>query len=108
MEKWNLYASVNVTADRGGFDLNKTALTFGLIKVGGSSTRNIVINNTHSFPISIEITSEGNITSLLRYDNNVVVGNGEAKNITFSAVSERNTTLGFYGGFVHFKIVPAV
>jgi hypothetical protein len=108
LEKWNVYASVNVTSGIGGFDLNGTALIFGKMGLGGSSKKYITIDNSHNFPILVKISAKGSIVPLLRYDNNIVVGNGEAKNITFSAVSERNTTLGFYEGFVHFKTVPAV
>jgi hypothetical protein len=108
LEKWNLYTYVNVTSDRGGFDLNNTALTFGKIPLGGAAKRYIEIDNTHPFPIEVEISSEGTISPMLVYNESVIIDKGVAENISFSAVSTRNTTLGFYDGFVHFKTVPAV
>ncbi len=107
LQEWELYSYVNVTADRGGFDLNGTALTMGLVRQGGASRRNINFTNDYSFPVAVKIGCEGSICPLFSYENPVYVEAYNKTQIEFEARSERNTTVGLYEGFVKFKVVPA-
>ncbi len=106
LQKWSIYASVNVT-DRGGFDLNGTALTFGKIELLGSSTRYVNFTNGYNFPVFVKISANGNIAPLLSYENLAYVKEGEIEKIGISAVAKNDTRLGFYEGYVNFKVVPA-
>ncbi len=107
LERRNFYTNVNITADTGGFDLNTTALTFGKIKIGGSATRNIIFENNYDFPVIVKINSEGSINQLLSYEKEVFVDEEETKKIGFSVTSKASDLLGYYDGFIEFKIIPA-
>ena len=108
IDNYKIFASVEVTPNRAGFDLNSTALTFGLIRSNGtaSATRSIVYNNSRDFPVIMKISSEGNITQLLSYENNIRIEAYENKSIKFR-VSSPGPETGYYDGWVNFKVVPA-
>lgn len=106
LEKWEIYASVNVT-DGGGFDLNSTAMTFGRIKMFGSSSRAVNFTNEYNFPVLVEISADGNIAPLLAYITPVFVKEGEIMRIVVSALAKNGTLFGFYEGHVNFKVMPA-
>ncbi len=97
-------ASVNITLDSGGFDLNSSSLTFGNIALGGSSTRRVLFNNGYEFPVTLEISTEGNISEIISYDKVVHVDKGESKYISFSAVSTEEANFGHYSGIVKIKV----
>ena len=108
VEKRTFYASVNVTKDRGGFDLNISALTFGKIASGGSASRDISFWNGYGFPVILEISSSGSIKNILSYDNDILASANETKRIGFSVSASNETKIGFYEGYVTIKVVPAV
>ena len=108
LQNWELYSNVEVSADKGGFDLNTTALTMGIIKLGGASRRTINFTNDYDFPVLVKISAKGNITYLLQYETPVFVESGEKISIKFQATSTRETPVGEYEGFVKFKAVPAI
>lgn len=108
LNNWKLYANVNVTNNASGFDLNVTALTFGKIGLQSLSvTRTVNFTNGYSFPVVLKISTEGNIATLLTYEQNILVNSGETKKIGFSVISSNETSLGVHDGFVKFKVVPA-
>jgi len=104
LETREIFASVKITTDRGGFDLNASALTFGEIKIGGSSTRNVIFQNKYEFPVLVVISAEGSIKPFLSFDDAVLVNVNETKKIGFSVVSSIDTEPGTYSGKVKFKI----
>jgi hypothetical protein len=106
LQKWDIYASVNVS-DKGGFDLNGTALTFGKIKPLDSSTRTVNFTNGYNFPVYVEISADGDITPLLSYETPVFVNAGEFRRIGVGVLTKNDTPQGFYEGHVNFKVVPA-
>lgn len=97
------YASV-IVGDRGGFDLNDSALTFGAIASGGSSTRNVIFKNNYEFEVIVYITSVGNISALLSHEQGIVIGSGEEKKIGISAGIPLDFERGFYDGEVLFSV----
>jgi len=101
------YASVNITERVLGFDLNGSALTFGLLAIGGSVERNIIFSNEHSFPVVAEIEVEGDIVGLLSFDRFVTIEEGEEERIPFTISAPRGSLEGFYDGNVKFLIRPA-
>lgn len=107
LKKWTIYTNVEVSADRGGFDLNSTALTMGVIKAGGAARRWVNFTNDYDFPVVLKIDSKGNITELLRYEDDIYVEPGELKRVEISAVSTTETPVGQYEGYLTFKVVPA-
>lgn len=100
------YANVNIS-DRIGFDVNGSALTFGNVVSGGSSTRKIIIDNNYSFPIAVYVTAEGDIAPLLNFDKIVLIKEGESKLIPISVVSS-GFDYGAYTGNVSFKLLRSV
>ena len=103
LEARRYYASVTV-GDRGGFDLNDSALTFGAIMPGGSSARSVSFENNYDFDVIVYITSEGNISDLLSYEQNVTVGAGEKKDIGISVGVPLDFEMGFYDGEVLYSV----
>lgn len=107
VEKYSVYTSITISNSSVGFDVNKTALTFGSIKAGNVARRGMIFTNNYIFPVVVKITTNGNISDLLDYDNPVYADVGETKNITFQVAATENTSLGDYNGYVHFKVFPA-
>ncbi len=100
VEVKKVFASVEVTENTGGFDLNSTALTFGKIAIGGSATRNLLFANGYSVPVIIYLEANGNIADLLVFQKSYSVAVGESISIPFSVITHENTSLGFYSGIV--------
>ena len=103
LETYNIYTNVNVTNGRIGFDVNGTALTFGVVGEGISSSRNIIFTNNYDFPVIVKINANGGIKSLLRFDDVVRVELGETKKIPFILTPSSNDD-GFYDGSITFTI----
>jgi len=99
-------ASTIVTRDTGGFDLNSTALTFGSITLGGSSTRSILVNNSYSFPIRVEPVIEGSIQDLISYDY-LVIQPYQSASFSMTVFADLNKSLGKYIGNVSVRLFPA-
>jgi len=101
------YASVNITVREGGFDVNGTALTFGLVPVGGSVSRTVIFRNEFDFPVIAKISAKGDITPLLDFERSVRLEVEEEKRIGFSAYGIADFERRFYDGTVTIKIWPA-
>ncbi len=115
-----VYASVNVS-DRVGFNVNGSALTFGSILPGGSSSRSVIFQNTYSFPVELRISVEGDIAGLVQVGDgweipvggglDVQVGDGweipvgGGLEIPFSVYAGPGVRQGFSDGFVVFRIL---
>ena len=99
LDKKFFLASVEVS-DRGGFDLNKSALTFGKITPGGSSSRQVELKNNYDFPIKVEIWAEGDIKEFLEFEEVVSLDVGEEKKISFSASALSDEEFKKYSGNV--------
>lgn len=106
LEKRTFYASVNVTLDSGGFDLNTTALTFGKISLGGSASRGIIFDNKYEFPVIARVSSRGRISEILTYENDILIEKNETRKLSFSVATSNKTELGFYEGYITVKVVP--
>ncbi len=107
LQTQTFYASVNVSDEIIGFDLNNTALTFGSIGKEKSSTRSIRIENGYAFPIVAILNAKGEIAPLLNYDNAVKIDSGDKRVISLSAFTPSNLTEGFYSGEIEISLYPA-
>lgn len=59
-------ADLKVTDNKFGFNLDKDMLHFGKVKRGAaSSLRTIIINNTRTFPVEIQIKATGDLKPFL-------------------------------------------
>ena len=104
IDSWDIYVSFEATDDTGGFDLNNTALTFGKIPKGSSSTRSINFDNNYDFPIRLAIFSEGEIKDYLSYTNKIIVYSKEKEKIYFIMSVPADLDDGYYDGLVKVRI----
>ena len=96
--KEELYSSF-IVSDHIGFDLNKTALTFGLIQPGESATREINLANNFNKRVKIIFKSKGNISDfIIVSQNDFIMNPNETKTIIFSVFPPKNISLGKYEG----------
>lgn len=92
-----------IVSDRIGFDLNSTALTFGAIIRGGSSTREISIENNFGFPIEAEIYGKGDTARFISpFEEHIE--KDEKKSIKINAFVPEDAVSGEYKGKVIIKI----
>ena len=106
LESHSLYASATISSEKGGFDVNSTALTFGIVRLGGSSTRAISVSNSHAFPLVMRISAKGSIEPHLAYAPVLRLEPYETQRISFSLVASPDTPPGFYDGEVSFRFYP--
>jgi hypothetical protein len=93
----DIYASINVT-DHFGFDLNDSALTFGKLPNGGSLTRHVSFHNDQEVPVILKIEKESSLEDIIFHENDIKVGKGETKRISFAAIVPDEKEHGFYEG----------
>jgi hypothetical protein len=94
-----LYVSVSVTNDTGGFDVNSTALTFGKISLGGSSMRSVKVYNPYPFPVRAESSFSGSINDLvISPSSSFVILPNQTQSISFAISSNHTSSLGEYNG----------
>ena len=96
-------ASVNVTENLEGFDLNSSALTFGSIVFGGSSSRSVLVDNPYSFPVRVEPFVEGTISELVIYSP-MIVSPHNSSSFQISVFSGPNISLGGYTGNISIRL----
>ena len=90
-----------------GFDMNDSALTFGTVGKGGTSTRRIRIENKHPFPIIVFIEANGDIKDFLNYEEYIRIEQGMTESAAISASAPYDATEGLYSGSVEFLIKSA-
>jgi len=100
IEKKILLAKV-IVGDMYGFDLNSSALTFGMLVPGGTSSRGINLVNKYNREIKVDIYSEGDITKFIQVsENNFILKENEAKSVSFTATAPLDAPLGTYEGVI--------
>ena len=83
LEKRALITTLSI-GEIAGFDVNKTALTFGTITHNSNSQRNLIVKNNYPFPIKLELNTEGDIEKLLIFDKVIYLDVGEEKIININ------------------------
>jgi hypothetical protein len=99
LEEKNIYASLKIS-DKGGFDVNTSALTMGTLRPGDSSLRPLFIENNYDIPIEIEFIPKGNISKFLKFDKDIFLEPGKNITLNVNAVVSRDEPFGFYDGNV--------
>jgi len=108
--RWNLVeerviGSSFIFGERVGFDLNSSALTFGMIKTGSTSTRTIEIKNNKNQEVYVSIYSKGEISDFLKVsDNDFSLSEGQNKTVSFSVTAKNDTEKKKYDGFVIIRV----
>jgi len=101
LEKREIYSSI-IIGEKYGFDINGTALTFGMITPGSSSsTREISLVNNYDKNVSVEIYAEGDIKDFLKVSkNNFILRSNESVNVGFTVSVPSECEMGAYDGTV--------
>jgi hypothetical protein len=86
----------------GGFNLNKTALTYGTITRGGSAVRNVIIGNEYSFPIIVKVFASGSLVQFLTVEENLSLEPGESRKVAVAVQAPRDAEFGNYSGELSF------
>ena len=97
-------ASVSVTENVVGFDLNSSALVFGSIVKGSKITRRVSVENKYFFDIKVQFNFYGEITPLFEKISFIKISSGETKSIPISIISKMDTSFGNYSGFVKIEL----
>lgn len=108
LEKKEIYASVTVS-DSYGFEINGSALMFGMTTPGSSASKSIDLTNDYDSEVRVEIYSKGEIGRFLEIsENNFLLGVGESKEVNFAVVIPENIDYRVYDGRVFVLIRNAV
>lgn len=102
LEEREMYAEIIVNSSASyGVIKNGSALMFGRIPPGSSSSKTVDIENIYDYYVKVDIYSEGSISDMLQIsDNNFVLFPGEKKTIEFLALPSSDTKDGTYTGKV--------
>lgn len=104
LEKKQIYAKL-IVSDKYGFDLNNTALTFGMAEPGGASSRDLIIESKYNSDVNVDIYVSGNISKFISISkNDFVLNKGANEKINFVASVPKNTEYGVYEGYVDIVI----
>ena len=87
-----------------GFDLNTSALTFGKIIPGGSSTRNIFFENYENKDIEIEILASENIAEFMDFQSEYFIPAKQNATIPITVTIPLETEDGEYLGKVKIQL----
>lgn len=106
ISEYSYQTTAYVTRDVAGFDVNSSALTFGSIVPGGTSTRSIIVDNSYSFPIKVQPEVEGSIQKIISYQP-LIVGPNQSSKLDFTVYAESIDFLGNYTGNIKIKLTRA-
>jgi len=88
-----------------GFDLNSSALTFGRLPAGSSSTRSVLIQNDYDTRVFVSLFSSKSVSKMLVIsENDFFLEPQESKAISFFVYASPNASLGEYNGQVKIRI----
>lgn len=100
LDEKKIYTSV-IISDHAGFDLNKTALTFGMTQAGGGASRSLIVKNNFKDRAKVMISAEGSISDFLSVsENHFILDAGEEKIIDFSVITPKGISEGKYEGVI--------
>ena len=103
-ETREIYAQV-VISNGFGVAINGTSLIFGMIPQGGTSRKEIMLENNYKEDARFKIYIEGNISDfLIVSENNFILKPNETKTLTFTTHPPNNAGLGTYDGKVIFIV----
>ncbi|MGV8142005.1 MAG: hypothetical protein ACP5NS_00015 [Candidatus Pacearchaeota archaeon] len=108
LDSFELYSNVNISEEASiGFDLNSSALTFGVVSQYGASLRKITLTNSHDFPIRVKISSSGKISEILDYPPREYISPNSNISIPITVYSGDNPA-GLYEGKIKIRLFRAV
>ena len=88
-----------------GFDLNRSALSFGRLLPGGTSTRSIFVENVYDVPFEVKMLISPNINPFVQIDDKkIIVNPGEKKKIPVTVIAPKNVSYGEYEGSIQVEL----
>lgn len=93
-----------VNYDVAGFDVNTSAITFGSIVPGGTSTRSLIVNNSYSFPIKVEPEIDGSIVDILSFEP-IIIEPYQISKFYFTAHADSIDYIGNYTGNIKIRLL---
>jgi len=106
ISEFSYFSNAFVTRNTEGFDLNSSAITFGSLPVGGSSTRAIVVNNSYPFAIRVKPNVEGTISRIIDYEP-ITIQPYESSKLYFTVHAYSIDLIGNYTGNISVKLMRA-
>jgi len=104
VQEFNLEVSFEV-GDSLGFDVNKSALSFGRVPPGSDSSRGVRIDSDYSFPVRVLIFASEEVASYLSTSQeSFVIEPGESAGIPFVLSIPEDMAMGNYSGNVKFEL----
>lgn len=91
-----------------GFDVNTTSLVFGRTSPGGPGiTRFVDMNNTHDFPIEIEVFLTDNVIDAIEVNSTLYIEPKKSLRVPIKLNVPENFALGNYSGKIKFEMYKA-
>ena len=107
LDSYKLHTSASVALDGIGFDVNDSALTFGIVSPGGTSLRKVSIVNNYKFPVRVKAISNGEIELLLKYPTITRIEPGENASIPVTFFAFDNSSYVNYSGSIELLVLRA-
>ncbi len=86
-----------------GFDVNRSALIFGIVPRGAKGQRSVSLHNRKDEPLMVHIEVNGNISDwIYASENDFTMEANEKKEINFSVIPSKDAEFGTYDGRVRF------
>jgi len=89
------------------FDVNGSALIFGIIPPGSRGNRDLTLKNNYGAPVLAEFSISGNVSSLIVFNESVGLGFNETKTLKISTVSIQDEPYGNYSGIFTIEFYKA-
>ena len=84
-----------------GVDVDNTALAFGKLPPGSSSTKEIIIENNKEKEVKIILKAEGPSASIIQFsENNIIMESKETKTIQIIATAPLEAKEKYYAGTI--------
>ena len=98
IEKREFEVKFAVESGRAGFDINGSALTFGIIPPGGGGTRKIDIENNHDFPVKVKFFVSENLAGYMEFPEEMILERGQKETISVNINMPRDAEQTNYTG----------
>ncbi len=98
IEKREFEVKFSVEAGRAGFDINGSALTFGIIPPGGGGTRKIDIENKYDFTIKVKFLISENLADYMELPKEMFLKKGQKETVSVNVNMPRNAEQTNYTG----------
>src|SRR3989344_5278078 len=102
IEKREFEVKFSVESGRAGFDINGTALTFGIIPPGSGGIRKIDIENKYEFPIKVKFFVSKNLENYMNFPQKIILEREQKETVSININVPRNAEQTNYTGI--FKI----